>query len=187
MLSISSHTNAANLIVFEATCYELHHILSLRAPPPAPFSSSRLSFGRDHFGTSGAPWGTIGAAGWTQGGPESEFQWFSDFGTILKLIGYWGLKFRFEHFCYRVLNRNLSFWGFKNKVLARETMQKIVVHRTRCYRFGTRFMMFFSGRESSFYEFCGLGDRSDNWQIAIWTTRSKIDGRWGGAAGVQAL
>ena len=35
------------------------------------------------FGTSGPPWRTVGAAGWTRGGPEQDFHGFgTDFGTL---------------------------------------------------------------------------------------------------------
>ena len=37
----------------------------------------------DHFGTSGAPWRTKGAAGWTRGAREQDFHRFgADFGTL---------------------------------------------------------------------------------------------------------
>ena len=56
-----------------------------RRPLLALGSCPKLSFGRlgvsilvpgEHFGTSAAPWATMGAAGWTHGGPESDFEWF---------------------------------------------------------------------------------------------------------------
>ena len=60
----------------------------------------------DHFGTSGAPWRTMGAAaGWTRGDPEQDFHRFGiDFGTVFwKHFGHWGLKFQFiSRACFQV-------------------------------------------------------------------------------------
>ena len=38
-----------------------------------------------HFGRLGTPWGTIGPAGWTRGGPESQIERSrADFGPDLE-------------------------------------------------------------------------------------------------------
>ena len=54
-------------------------------------NAQKMSFGRPGasilapwgpFWHLGAPWGTMGAAGWTRGGPESDlYQFWVDFGT----------------------------------------------------------------------------------------------------------
>ena len=53
---------------------------SLRLPKAVIWEAWCLHFGslQWHFAISGAPWGTMAAAGWTRGGPESVFLMIGD-------------------------------------------------------------------------------------------------------------
>ena len=73
-----------------------------------------LHFGTlgDGFGTSGAPWRTMGVAGWTRGGPEQDFHEFLiDIGTVLIFS-----RTRFQILFVPILSRDLDGWGSTKKV-----------------------------------------------------------------------
>ena len=96
-----------------------------------------LHFGtlRVHFGNFGAPWRTMGAAGWTQGGPEQDFHrfWF-DFGTHFEFCLAPTLEISFcsglfpGHFLYWFLIRKLTHGapdaGFRVEVLQNPTFDR---------------------------------------------------------------
>ena len=92
----------------------------------------------NHFGSSGPPWRTIGAAGWTRGGPEQDFHRFwRDFGILFwEFFGHRGLKIQF---CFGLVCRPLCSstsvskfrrWGLLIQGFRKERIAKINFSQT---------------------------------------------------------
>ena len=85
-----------------------------------------------HFGTSGPPWKTMGAAGWTRGCIKQDFCRFgNDCGRCLCQffefrIGKKSCLFRLvsRSYFYRLLPRNVDVWDFQIVVFAKRTLKK---------------------------------------------------------------
>ena len=149
-----------------------------------PFSSWRLPFGGlgasnlvpwgpfwhlgstlgNHFGISGPPWRTLGAAGWTRGGPERDFHRFwVDLGTLFwKFFRHWGLKCQFivglvswPLFCIDFWFEIWTPWAPKTRFSHGRYCKNQLLTKFVFCNFRTRILVFFGHLGNQFSTFLG--------------------------------
>ena len=111
----------------------------------------------DYFGTSGASWGTMGAAGWTGGGVESDLQRLcGDLGTPFCFI------ISYDMLLFRIVESKSRRFGLPEPGFRMEDIAKNNSSRNLFLRMTGRLLFFVGGFGSSFSGFCCPGDRLGN-------------------------